>query len=55
MYNTKMVDEPVDSWSILWNEKYRGEILMQDSARDAFMVPLRLMGHSMNTTNAQET
>ena len=54
MYNTKMVDEPVDSWSILWNEKYRGEILMQDSARDAFMVPLRLMGHSMNTTNAQE-
>ena len=54
MYNTKMVDEPVDSWSILWNEKYRGEILMQDSARDAFMVPLRLMGHSMNTTNVQE-
>ena len=54
MYNTKLVDEPVDSWSILWNEKYRGEILMQDSARDAFMIPLRLMGHSMNTTNVQE-
>lgn len=54
MYNTKLVDEPVDSWSILWDEKYRGEILMQDSARDAFMVPLRLMGYSMNTTDVQE-
>lgn len=54
MYNTTMVDEPVDSWSILWDEKYRGEILMQDSARDAFMIPLRMMGYSMNTVNEQE-
>lgn len=54
MYNTTMVDEPVDSWSILWDEKYRGEILMQDSARDAFMIPLRLLGYSMNTINEDE-
>lgn len=54
MYNTNMVDEPVDSWEILWSDKYRGEILMQDSARDAFMIPLRLMGKSMNTTDEQE-
>lgn len=54
MYNTTMVDEPVDSWEILWSDKYRGEILMQDSARDAFMIPLRLMGKSMNTTDEQE-
>lgn len=31
-----MVDDPVDSWSILWNEKYQDNILMQDSVRDAF-------------------
>ena len=54
MYNTTMVDEPADSWEILWNDKYRGEILMQDSARDAFMIPLKLMGLSMNTTDEQE-
>ncbi|SFT75147.1 spermidine/putrescine transport system substrate-binding protein [Selenomonas sp. GACV-9] len=54
MYNTKLVDEPVDSWSILWNPKYKGEILMQDSARDAMMIPLRLQGHSMNTKDPQE-
>ncbi len=54
MYNTKLVDEPVDSWSILWDPKYSGEILMQDSARDAMMIPLRMMGYSMNTRNPQE-
>lgn len=54
MYNIRMVDEPVDSWSILWNPKYKGKILMQDSARDAFMIPLRLQGHSMNTKDPQQ-
>ena len=51
MYNTKLVDEPVESWSILWREKYRDNILMQDSARDAIMMPLKIMGYSMNTTD----
>ena len=49
MYNKTMVDEPVDSWTILFDPRYKGEILMQDSARDAFMIPLRLMNVSMNT------
>ena len=51
MYDTTRVDEPVDSWNILWDEKYRGEILMQDSARDALMIPLKLMGWSLNDTD----
>lgn len=54
MYNTKMVQEPVDSWKILWDEKYKDNILMQDSARDAVMVPLKILGYSMNTTNEDE-
>lgn len=49
LYNKTMVDEPVDSWSVLWNEKYADNILMQDSVRDAFMVALKLNGFSMNT------
>lgn len=53
MYNTAMVDEDVDSWAILWDEKYRNEILMQDSARDAMMVPLKLMGRSLNETDKE--
>ncbi len=49
LYNTKMVDKPVDSWDILWDEDYADNILMQDSVRDAFMVALKRAGYSMNT------
>lgn len=51
LYNTSMVapeDVPV-RWSDLWDEKFRGEILMQDSVRDAFMVALKSLGYSMNS------
>lgn len=54
LYNKTMVDEPVDSWSILWNEKYKDNILMQDSVRDAFMVALKSKGYSMNSTDPTE-
>lgn len=54
LYNTTMVEEPVDSWSILWNEKYADNILMQLSVRDALMVSLKLNGYSMNTLNEAE-
>ena len=54
LYNKTMVDEPVDSWSILWNDKYADNILMQDSVRDAFMVALKLNGYSMNSVEESE-
>ena len=54
VYNKELVKEPVDSWSILWKDEYRDEILMQNSARDSLMIALKLMGKSMNTTDAEE-
>ncbi len=54
LYNKTMVSDTVDSWSILWDEKYKDNILMQDSERDAFMVALKLLGYSMNTTDEKE-
>lgn len=54
LYNKTMVSEPIDSWSVLWDEQYTDNILMQDSVRDAFMVALKLNGHSMNSTNEAE-
>lgn len=54
LYNTKMVDEPVTSWSILWEAKYKDSILMQESVRDLFMVALKKLGYSMNTTDETE-
>ncbi|MCR5399418.1 MAG: ABC transporter substrate-binding protein [Lachnospiraceae bacterium] len=54
LYNTKMVDKPVDSWDILWDPDYADNILMQDSVRDAFMVALKRAGYSMNTVDESE-
>ena len=54
LYDTTVVDEPVDSWSILWDEKYKGNIFMYDSQRDSLMVALKLLGYSMNTQNVEE-
>ena len=54
LYNKKMVDEPVDSWNILWDEKYTDSILMQDSVRDAFAVALKSLGYSLNSTDLDE-
>lgn len=54
LYNKTMVSEPIDSWSVLWDEQYADNILMQDSVRDAFMVALKLKGYSMNSLNETE-
>ncbi|RGS80711.1 extracellular solute-binding protein [Coprococcus sp. AF21-14LB] len=54
LYNKTMVDEPIDSWSVLWDEKYKDNILMQDSVRDAFAVALKLSGHSLNSADLDE-
>lgn len=51
LYNTSMINEPPASWSDLWKDEYSGEILMQDSVRDAFMVALKSLGYSMNSTD----
>ncbi len=54
LYNKTMVHEPVNSWGILWNEKYKDSILMQDSVRDAFGVALKYLGYSLNSTDLDE-
>lgn len=54
LYNKTMVDEPITSWGQLWDEKYKDNILMQDSVRDAFMVAEKLNGFSMNTVDPSE-
>ncbi len=54
LYNKTMVDEPVDSWNILWDEKYKGNVLMYNSVRDLFVPALVLGGSSINSTNETE-
>jgi spermidine/putrescine-binding protein len=51
VYNTTLVDEAdlEEGWSILKNPKYKGQIYVYDSERDAFMIALKALGFSMNT------
>lgn len=53
-YNTTMVDEPVDSWNILWDPKYENNILMMDSQRDSIAVALKKLGYSLNSRDEAE-
>ncbi|MGD9559231.1 MAG: PotD/PotF family extracellular solute-binding protein [Oscillospiraceae bacterium] len=48
IYNTTMVDGAPDSWNILWDEAYAGDILMFDNSRDAFAIALKKLGLSLN-------
>ena len=54
LYNTTMVDDPVESFDILWDEKYRGQIFMYDSMRDSLGVSLKRLGYSWNSKNIDE-
>jgi spermidine/putrescine-binding protein len=54
VYNKTMVQEPVDSWEILWDPDYSKQIIMYDSIRDSMAVALKKLGYSMNSTDPDE-
>ncbi len=54
IYNTKMVEERPTSWTVMWDERYKGKILMIDNPRDAFAIPQKILGYSLNTTDEKE-
>ena len=52
---TKVLESDLNAgWEVLRNPKYKGNIYMYDSERDSFMVALKALGYSMNTTNKEE-
>ena len=52
IYNADIVDEDdIGSWDILWNKKYKNQILMFDNSRDAIGIALKRMGYSYNTSD----
>jgi spermidine/putrescine transport system substrate-binding protein len=54
IYNTEMVDGEIDSWDVLWDPKYKGQIIMYDSMRDSFIPALVKLGYSINTRSIEE-
>jgi spermidine/putrescine transport system substrate-binding protein len=54
IYNTAMIDEEIDSWGALFDERYSKQILMFDNSRDAFGIALKYLGYSLNTTDSAQ-
>ncbi len=49
IYNANIVDEAdVGGWDLLWNEKYRGQILQFNNSRDAFGTAQYKLGLDVN-------
>lgn len=53
---TKVSEEDLekDGWDIFLNQKFKGDIYLYDSERDSFMMALKALGYSMNTTSQDE-
>lgn len=56
IYNADEIDIPKEEidWDILWNEKYKDQILMFDNPRDAFAIAEIMLGYSLNTEDPAE-
>jgi spermidine/putrescine-binding protein len=54
LYNKKSAAEPVDSWTSLFDRRYKGEILMWDSMRDCIGATLKMLGYSVNSNDDGE-
>ncbi len=51
VYNSSVITEAPDSWNALWNEDYKGKIIMFNNPRDAFAIAQKLLGYSFNSTD----
>lgn len=57
VYDTTKVSEEdleKEGFGIFLDEKYKGDIYLYDSERDSFMMALKALGYSMNTSSEQE-
>lgn len=50
-YDSAVIPTPPDSWSILWDMRYKGRLSMLNDQREVFGAVLRSMGQSMNSTD----
>ncbi|MCX7826987.1 MAG: spermidine/putrescine ABC transporter substrate-binding protein, partial [Verrucomicrobiae bacterium] len=53
-YNKTKIGGVLDSWSALFDERWKGRILMLDDMRECFAVALRFQGRSLNSTSADD-
>lgn len=54
IYNKTMVKETPDSWSVMWDERYKDNILTFNNPRDSFAIAQLLLGQDLNSANKED-
>lgn len=57
LYRSKLVPEPLTSWKEFYDlatGKYSGKVVLVDSAGDVLVMPLKMLGYSLNSTDPKE-
>ena len=54
IYNAAVVEEPITSWSVMYDTTYAGDVLLINNSRDAIGMALKYLGYSVNSTNEAE-
>jgi spermidine/putrescine transport system permease protein len=53
-YRTDLVKENIDSWSVLFDPRFAGHILLLDDTREVFGMALKKLGYSLNSTEPDQ-
>jgi spermidine/putrescine transport system permease protein len=53
-YRADLVKENVESWSVMFDPRFAGHILLLDDTREVFGMALKYLGYSLNSTDPDE-
>lgn len=53
-YRKDKVAEPIESWAVMWDSKYKDRLAMLDDVRETFGAALKSLGKSLNSTDPAE-
>ncbi len=54
IYNTALIGEEPDSWSIMWDDKYTNDVLTFNNPRDTFAIAQFMLDIDLNTKDKAE-
>lgn len=53
-YDSSIVSPTPDSWTVLWDEKYKNQFSILDDPRETPGLALKMLGYSLNTTDPDQ-
>ncbi|MCR4943334.1 MAG: spermidine/putrescine ABC transporter substrate-binding protein [Clostridium sp.] len=54
IYNPDFTKKELNSWNDLWDDAYKGEVVLFNSVRDTMGIALKRLGYSMNSSDPNE-